>query len=63
MRWGQRIESHILDGSPAVHDAAMEFIGKYMIESPEMAGDYYQKIADHIAVCRIVFLTKYSEYL
>ena len=63
MRRGREIESHLLDSSPAVHDAAVELIGKYMIESPEVAGDYYQKIANRIAVCRIVFPTKYSEYL
>ena len=50
------IESHLLDSSPAVRDAAVELIGKYMIESPEVASDYYQKIADRIAVCRIIFL-------
>ncbi|KAI9448916.1 sister chromatid cohesion C-terminus-domain-containing protein [Russula earlei] len=43
------IESHLLDSSPAVRDAAVELIGKYVIESPEVAGDYYQKIADRIA--------------
>ncbi|PPQ86325.1 hypothetical protein CVT25_005626 [Psilocybe cyanescens] len=43
------IESHLLDSSPAVRDAAVELIGKYMIESPEVAGDYYQKIADRMA--------------
>jgi hypothetical protein len=48
------IESHLLDSSPAVRDAAVELIGKYMVESPEVASDYYQKIADRIAVCRII---------
>lgn len=43
------IESHLLDSSPAVRDAAVELIGKYMIESPEVVGDYYTKIADRIA--------------
>ncbi|TFK39055.1 hypothetical protein BDQ12DRAFT_682942 [Crucibulum laeve] len=43
------IESHLLDSSPAVRDAAVELIGKYMIDTPEVAGDYYQKIADRIA--------------
>ncbi|KAG5642305.1 hypothetical protein DXG03_003025 [Asterophora parasitica] len=43
------IESHLLDSSPQVRDAAVELIGKYMIDSPEVAGDYYQKIADRIA--------------
>lgn len=44
------IESHLLDSSPAVRDAAVELIGKYMIDSPEFAGDYYLKIAERIAV-------------
>lgn len=48
------IESHLLDNSPAVRDAAVELIGKYMIDSPEVAADYYQKIADRIAVCFFV---------
>ncbi len=52
------IESHLLDSSPAVRDAAVELIGKYMIESPEVAGDYYQKIADRIAVCQIIISTR-----
>ncbi|KAK7023031.1 sister chromatid cohesion protein [Favolaschia claudopus] len=43
------IETHLLDSSPAVRDAAVELIGKYMIESPEVAGDYYSKIADRMA--------------
>ncbi|KAH7925870.1 hypothetical protein BV22DRAFT_1088167 [Leucogyrophana mollusca] len=43
------IESHLLDSSPAVRDAAVELIGKYMIDSPEVAGDYYHKIAERIA--------------
>lgn len=33
-----------------MRDAAVELIGKYMIESPEVVGDYYTKIADRIAV-------------
>ncbi|KAG9315547.1 hypothetical protein JVU11DRAFT_3168 [Chiua virens] len=43
------IEGHLLDSSPAVRDAAVELIGRYMIESPEVAGDYYSRIADRIA--------------
>ncbi|KIK69873.1 hypothetical protein GYMLUDRAFT_34262 [Collybiopsis luxurians FD-317 M1] len=43
------IDSHLLDSSPAVRDAAVELIGKYMIDSPEVAADYYTKIADRIA--------------
>ncbi|KAK0464696.1 uncharacterized protein EV420DRAFT_1725943 [Desarmillaria tabescens] len=43
------IENHLLDSSPAVRDAAVELIGKYMVDRPEVAGDYYQKIAERIA--------------
>ncbi|KAL1743690.1 sister chromatid cohesion C-terminus-domain-containing protein [Schizophyllum fasciatum] len=43
------IEGHLLDSSPSVRDAAVELIGKYMIESPEVADKYYAKIADRIA--------------
>ena len=48
------IESHLLDSSPQVRDAAVELIGKYMIDSPEVAGDYYQKIAERMAVSDVV---------
>lgn len=44
------IEGHLLDNSPAVRDAAVELIGKYIIQSPEVAADYYSRIADRIAV-------------
>ena len=44
------IEAHLMDSSPAVRDAAVELIGKYMVDSPHIAGDYYQKIAERIAV-------------
>ncbi|KAI1793228.1 hypothetical protein LXA43DRAFT_1124268 [Ganoderma leucocontextum] len=43
------IETHLLDSSPAVRDAAVELIGKYMVDSPKFAADYYLKIADRIA--------------
>ncbi|THH23071.1 hypothetical protein EUX98_g8109 [Antrodiella citrinella] len=43
------IEGHLLDSSPAVRDAAVELIGKYMIDSPEFASHYYSKIAERIA--------------
>lgn len=44
------IETHLLDSSSAVRDAAVELIGKYIIESPEFAEDYFQKIIERIAV-------------
>ncbi|KAF7297577.1 Sister chromatid cohesion protein [Mycena kentingensis (nom. inval.)] len=43
------IENHLLDNSPAVRDAAVELIGKYMIDKPEIAGNYYYQIADRMA--------------
>ena len=43
------IETHLLDSSPAVRDAAVELIGKYIVDSPKFAADYYKKIADRIA--------------
>ena len=42
----------MLDSSPQVREAAVELIGKYMVDSPSVAGDYYQKIAERIAVGR-----------
>lgn len=44
------IESHLLDNSVAVRDAAVELIGKYIIQSPEVASEYYCRIAERIAV-------------
>lgn len=44
------IESHLMDSSPAVRDAAVELIGKYLVLSPELVDDYYPQIANRIAV-------------
>lgn len=46
----QAIENHLHDLSPAVRDAAVELIGKYIIQSKELAEDYYGVISDRIAV-------------
>ena len=43
-----------MDSSPAVRDAAVELIGKYMIDSPALAGDYYDQISERIAVSESV---------
>ncbi|KAH8818805.1 sister chromatid cohesion C-terminus-domain-containing protein [Flagelloscypha sp. PMI_526] len=43
------IESHLLDSSPQVREAAVELIGKYMVERPEVASNYYPRIAERIA--------------
>jgi cohesin loading factor subunit SCC2 len=47
------IEGHMLDNSPAVRDATIELIGKYIVNSPELASDYYEKVADRIAVSHV----------
>jgi cohesin loading factor subunit SCC2 len=44
------IKNHLLDSSPAVCDVAVELIGKYMIDSPTVAGGYHQKTVERIAV-------------
>lgn len=46
------IEAHLLDSSPAVRDAAVELIGKYIIESHQLAEKYYKQVADRIQVRR-----------
>lgn len=48
------IESHLLDSSPQVRDAAVELIGKYMIESPIVADEYYPRISERVAVSYIL---------
>ncbi|KAG8832210.1 Sister chromatid cohesion protein 2 [Serendipita sp. 399] len=44
----QAIEEHLLDNSPAVRDAAVELIGKYVVQQPQVADAYYEKVADRI---------------
>jgi cohesin loading factor subunit SCC2 len=44
------IEAHLLDSSASVREAAVDLIGKYLVDSPDVAGDYYRKIAERIAV-------------
>lgn len=44
------IESHLLDSSPAVRDAAIELIRKYIVDFPHLASNYHRQIADRIAV-------------
>ncbi|KAG8907886.1 Sister chromatid cohesion protein 2 [Tulasnella sp. 403] len=45
----QAIEDHLHDQSPAVRDAAVELVGKYIVQSQELATDYYSIISDRIA--------------
>ena len=44
----------MLDNSPAVRDATIELVGKYIVSSPELASDYYAKVADRIAVRQLL---------
>lgn len=44
----------MLDSSPQVRDAAVELIGKYVASIPEVAGEYYEQIADRIAVRKLI---------
>ncbi|CAE7081849.1 unnamed protein product [Rhizoctonia solani] len=43
------IESHLMDSSPQVRDAAVDLMGKYLVLSPELVDDYYPQIANRIA--------------
>ena len=52
------IEIHLLDHSPAVRDAAVDLIGKYMIDSPVVAREYYPRVAERVAVCSLLPLPK-----
>jgi len=40
----------LLDHSTAVRDAAVDLIGKYMIDSPVVAREYYPRVAERVAV-------------
>ncbi|EIW73035.1 hypothetical protein TREMEDRAFT_59198 [Tremella mesenterica DSM 1558] len=39
------IEDRLSDGSPAVRDAAVELVGKYIVQQPQLAVEYYPQIA------------------
>ncbi|GAA5983631.1 hypothetical protein JCM10908_000358 [Rhodotorula pacifica] len=43
------IESRMLDASPAVRDASVELVGKYVVSNPALAMQYLPKICDRIA--------------
>ncbi|KAG8957597.1 Sister chromatid cohesion protein 2 [Tulasnella sp. 419] len=42
------IEHRLFDQSPAVRDAAVDLIGKYVVQLPDLANDYYDVIATRI---------------
>jgi cohesin loading factor subunit SCC2 len=49
----QAVEKRLLDSSPAVRDAALEMLGRYVVYRPELAKQYLPKIAERINVCCI----------
>jgi hypothetical protein len=44
------IHERISDSSPAVRDAAIDLVGKYIPDQPEVALQYYPSISSRIAV-------------
>lgn len=38
--------------SPGVRDAAVELVGKYLVQKPELATQYYPQIALRVMVSR-----------
>lgn len=45
------VKNRLLDSSPAVRDAAIELLGKYVTQHPTLVDDYYPQIGARIAVC------------
>lgn len=43
-------ENRLSDSSPAVRDAALDLVGKYVVQKPELGVDYYPQIATRAAV-------------
>jgi len=46
------IQDRISDSSPAVRDAAIDLVGKYIPDKPDVALQYYSSISSRIAVSR-----------
>lgn len=44
------IENRMLDSSPAVRDAAIELVGKYIVGRRDLAIEYLPKIAERVNV-------------
>ncbi|GAA5904538.1 hypothetical protein JCM6882_004901 [Rhodosporidiobolus microsporus] len=43
------IENRMLDASPAVRDAAIELVGKYVVGRPDLAKEYLPKLGERIS--------------
>lgn len=46
----QAVEKRLMDSSPAVRDAALEMLGRYVVYRPELAQEYLPKIGERINV-------------
>lgn len=44
------ISDRLGDNSPAVRDAAVELLGKYLIQQPSLLQDYYGQIGERVNV-------------
>ena len=42
------VEKRLMDSSPAVRDAALDMLGRYVVYNPELAVQYLPKIAERI---------------
>lgn len=46
----QALEDRLADSSPAVRDAAVELVGKYIVQKPSLAVEYYPLISTRATV-------------
>ena len=44
----QAIENRLEDPSPSVREAAVELLGKYVVQKPNVAADYYEPLVKRI---------------
>ena len=48
------VETRLMDSSPAVRDAALEMLGRYVVYNPELAAQYLPRIAERVTVSCLV---------
>ena len=48
------VEKRLMDSSPAVRDAALEMLGRYVVYNPELAAQYLPRIAERVTVSCLV---------
>lgn len=46
----QAIDERLSDSSAAVRDAAVELVGKYVVQKPSLAVEYYPHLALRVSV-------------